>query len=82
MMKTGIEVRCMVCGKVKVPRGRSCSPIAWDSYCQPHHFDQGDGCDGYAMPPLVGDLWPNETAEGFGFPCSDNGTADIPQEAK
>ena len=27
-------------------------------------------CDGYRLAPFPGDLWPGETAEQFGFPCS------------
>lgn len=35
-----------------------------------------DECDGYDQEPLVGDLWPRETEEEFGYPVSPHGTQE------
>lgn len=34
-------------------------------------------CGGYTEDPRVGDLWPGETEEEFGFPVSDAGTKEV-----
>ncbi len=59
----GFAVQCKICGKTKAPRGRSVSPVTACDYC---NFE----CPGYSQLPHPGDLWPGETAEEFGFPCS------------
>ena len=64
-MKIGVRVNCAECGHQKKPRGRS-APLGV-FMCEPE-------CSGYYREPLVGDLWPGETEEEFGYPCSDNGT--------
>lgn len=69
-MKVGIYVECNVCGHQKKPRGRS-APMTM------HMCDRE--CAGYALDPQVGDLWPRETEEDFGYPVSANGTKDVPQ---
>jgi hypothetical protein len=66
-MKVGIAVYCGTCGHRKKPRGRS-APMGL------HMCDYE--CSGYDQSPLVGDLWPSETEEDFGYPCSSNGTID------
>ena len=33
-----------------------------------------DECEGYRQEPRVGDLWPGETSEDFGYPHSLDGT--------
>ena len=73
-MKTGICVTCAICGHQKKPRGRSAPMGAL--FCEPPLFSEYDGCAGYHKSPLVGDLWPGETAEDFGYPCSDHGTEE------
>jgi hypothetical protein len=70
MSKVGIRIECAVCGQTKQPRGRS-APLS-SSYCD------RDRCLGYDQPPHVGSLWPGETDEEFGFPCSDVGTEPVP----
>ena len=67
-MKIGVCVTCSECGQQKQPRGLS-APLG-ALYCQPE-------CHGYQMEPLVGDLWPGETEEDFGYPCSDHGTSEV-----
>jgi hypothetical protein len=37
--------------------------------CQPE-------CSGYAKEPKVGELWPRETEEDFGYPVSTDGTEE------
>lgn len=76
-MKVGIAVRCAVCGKRKKPRGRS-APMGM-VLCEPPFLGPEFGepsCHGYREPPLVGDLWPGETEEEFGYPVSANGTEE------
>jgi hypothetical protein len=34
-------------------------------------------CPGYYEEPHVGDLWPGETEEDFGYPISKDGTGDV-----
>jgi len=65
-MKRGIRITCAKCGKQKKPRGRS-APLDM-------RMCEYDLCDGYLENPRVGDLWPGETDEDFGYPCSDMGT--------
>ncbi len=67
-MKVGIAVECRRCGRTKAPRGRSLPDAMYDGYCT------WDKCTGYRDDPLPGDLWPGETAEDFGYPCSDKAT--------
>lgn len=67
-MKVGVVVRCAVCGGVKKPIGRSAS--LGTSHCD-------DECPGYRLAPFVGSLWPGETDEDFGYPCSDEGTEPV-----
>lgn len=74
--KRGIHVTCVVCHRQKQPRGRS-APIGM-SMCQPFHkIIEPHGCEGYYQKPFVGDLWPGETDEDFGYRCSDDGTEPI-----
>lgn len=68
MGKVGIRVECAVCGQTKQPRGRS-APVQCQ-YCDVF-------CPGYDQPPHVGSLWPGETDEEFGYPCSDVGTKPV-----
>ena len=69
----GYPVRCTVCGRDKAPVGRSVSPVAAPGLCT-----MMGGCEGYRLSPHPGDLWPGETAEEFGYPCSgpDEGDED------
>lgn len=66
-MRVGVLVRCVECGEAKKPIWRSAPLEA--SYCD-------DDCEGYRKPPYAGSLWPGETEAEFGYPISDNGTAD------
>lgn len=66
-MKVGIYVECEVCGQHKKPRGRS-GPLG------AYMCDRD--CEGYSQDPQVGDLWPGETEEDFGYPVSANGTRE------
>ncbi len=66
MNKIGIRVTCAVCHRQKKPRGRS-MPVGFNM-CEP------ESCSAYYCEPRVGDLWPGETAQDFGYPCSDDGT--------
>ena len=63
--KRGICVRCLVCGHVKTPIGRS-APMNMT------------GCDrecvGYYEFPRPGSLWPNESEADFGYPVDADGT--------
>jgi hypothetical protein len=67
-MRVGVVVECTVCGQRKSPRGRS-APLG--SYLCDWQ------CDGYDKDPQVGDLWPRETEEEFGYPVSANGTEEV-----
>lgn len=69
--KVGISVECVVCHKIKAPRGRSVGAMAHSSYCQ------DDLCSGYWAHPCPGDLFPGETDAEFGFKCSDNATRKL-----
>ena len=68
-MKVGISVECAVCGRRKCPRGRSAPPELY--------MCQREICEGYDKEPFVGDLWPGETEEDFGYPVSPHGTKEI-----
>jgi hypothetical protein len=70
--KVGIVVRCAKCGHTKQPRGRS-APM-YSSFCD------GYTCDGYGQDPQVGDLWPGESEEDFGYPVRDDGTQIVEQQ--
>lgn len=77
-MRRGIRVVCAKCGRQKAPRGRSASPLML--YCLPPFWGPQYGepsCNGYYEDPKVGDLWPGETEEDFGFPVSSHGTEEI-----
>jgi hypothetical protein len=56
----GKRIECRVCGRMKVPRGRSAPLEMCGSICT-------DDCRGYREPPEPGDLWPGETREEFGY---------------
>ena len=71
LTKIGVRVKCLVCDREKAPRGRSISAAIYNSYCT------RDGCIAYDAEPHVGDLFPGETAEDFGYPCSDVGTIPV-----
>jgi hypothetical protein len=64
----GVAVKCAICGKVKVPKGRS-APLM-HPYCEQWF------CEGYNWAPFVGSLWPGESESDFGFPVSADGTTD------
>lgn len=66
-MKVGIAVRCVVCGNVKKPIGRS-APIM-TAYCDAD-------CRGYHTAPMPGSLWPNETEEEFGYSVGADATEE------
>lgn len=68
-VRFGVDVECIACHRTKKPRGRSAPMESAGSYCD-------DDCAGYFQPPLVGDLWPGESAEDFGYPSSVNGTEE------
>lgn len=76
-MKVGIRVDCAVCGRQKCPRGRDGSALR--EYCYPEWYGSS-GCKGYEQDPKVGDLWPRETEEDFGFPVSADGTKEVDPE--
>ena len=67
-MRVGVSVICVVCGRTKCPRGRS-QPLSAHYYCD-------TDCSGWIEEPKVGDLWPGETEEDFGYPVSANGTRE------
>lgn len=68
-MKVGKAVYCRICHLRKKPRGRSAPLEMANSLCDSE-------CPGWRMEPRPGDLWPGETADEFGYPCSDDGTED------
>jgi hypothetical protein len=72
-MRLGIAVYCAVCRHQKKPRGRS-APMGL-RMCDME-------CRGYDEAPFVGDLWPGETEEDFGYPCSVNGTSVLSETGK
>lgn len=59
----GEAVECAVCHRTKTPRGRSAPLEMANGLCS---WD----CPGYSEPPPVGDLWPGETRQEFGYPKS------------
>lgn len=66
--KVGIRVYCTVCQRSKLPRGRS-APLG--------AYGCDDDCAGYRLDPVPGDLWPGETDDNFGYPCSDHATQKV-----
>lgn len=60
----GYAVHCTVCGMRKKPIGRSAPIESENGLC-------GYDCEGYKQDPFPGNLWPGETAEDLGYPCSD-----------
>jgi hypothetical protein len=75
-MKIGISVYCAVCKQRKAPRGRSVPDAMWNGMCT------WDRCVGYSQDPVVGDLWPGETEEEFGFPVSVHGTRELTSQER
>jgi hypothetical protein len=71
--KVGVYVFCKRCRQQKCPRGRS-APMTATWFCMSYFPGIEDGCPGYREEPLVGDLWPGESEEDFGYACSDHGT--------
>lgn len=69
--KSGKRVNCSMCGKEKAPMGRSVSAYTAANYCHPY----GD-CDGYALQPYMGSLWPGETEAEFGYMVGTRGTTE------
>ena len=67
MSRVGMIVICEFCSLMKRPRGRSAPPVPM---CD-------DDCPGYYLEPFVGDLWPGETEEDFGYPVSSQGTKEV-----
>jgi hypothetical protein len=72
-MKVGISVHCKICGQTKKPQGRSQPMGAY--YCDSE-------CSGYYENPLVGDLWPGEREEDFGYPVVVWGTKEVGSKAE
>jgi hypothetical protein len=68
-MKIGIQVTCTTCMRTKAPRGRSIPNAIISSMCD-------SNCVGFWNDPKPGDLWPGETEEDFGYPCSKNATKE------
>lgn len=66
--KRGVRIECAVCCQAKQPVGRSAPFTGY--FCT-------DDCPGYEQEPHVGSLWPGETDEDFGYPCSDRGTEPV-----
>lgn len=62
--KVGVTVRCVVCGDMKKPIGRS-GPLG-ASYCDAD-------CPGYRQEPFPGSLWPGETEAELGYPVGNDG---------
>lgn len=71
--KVGISVECTVCGRTKVPHGRS-APMGM-VLCN------SDNCPGYNQDPKPGCLWPGETDEDFGFTSCDHATKPVDRAA-
>jgi len=72
-MITGTAVECTVCRLRKKPRGRSAPDVMANSLCD-HE------CEGYELEPKVGQLWPGETAEEFGYmACVWGSDVDLPE---
>lgn len=72
-MRVGIAVECAVCHRSKKPLGRSAPLEMWNSLC-----DQE--CPGYMAVPWPGSLWPGETEEEFGYPITNDGTRELPED--
>ena len=70
-MIVGTSVECTVCGLQKQPRGRS-APMEM-TMC---NFE----CPGYNQEPQIGQLWPGETSENFGYPIRAFGS-DVERES-
>jgi hypothetical protein len=45
--------------------------------CEAPFFDEPGRCTGYGQEPRVGDLWPGETQEDFGYLVSADGTKEV-----
>ena len=75
-MKVGIEVYCAMCHRTKAPRGRSVPDMSYNQFCT------GMMCSGYGEDPIVGDLWPGETEQDFGYPLDVAGTKEVSDAAK
>ena len=60
-MTVGTAVECAECGLRKKPLGRSAPLEMANSLCDRE-------CHGYDQEPYVGQLWPYETSEDFGYP--------------
>ena len=71
-MRVGVRVYCSECGLMKKPRGRS-QPLGM-ALCD-------HNCEGYDKEPYVGDLWPLETEEDFGYPIGPHGWVERPAKA-
>ena len=67
---SGVEVRCVVCGKHKAPVGRSVAAVTWDGYCHDDSVFKEGRCSGYTLDPQMGWLFQGELwSESFGnFP--------------
>ncbi len=65
--RVGISVTCIICGREKVPHGRSsgCLDLCWP------------GCEGYHLEPKPGCLWPGERESEFGYHVCDNATRRV-----
>ena len=59
--EVGAAAVCVVCGLRKNPWGRAAPLEMANSLCD-HE------CPGYLKAPWVGDLWPGESREEFGYP--------------
>ena len=60
LQRRGFQVKCVVCGMVKSPVGRSMPDECAASYCD---YD----CEGYRQDPQPDYLFPTETLEEFGY---------------
>jgi hypothetical protein len=69
--RRGVAVRCTTCGLTKKPIGRSAPLEMANGMCD---FE----CPGYQQEPRVGDLWPGETCEQFGYDHGHEATEQIP----
>jgi hypothetical protein len=70
----GVYVQCSVCGRTKAPVGRS-TPAGT------YMCESATDCDGYALEPIVGSLWPNESEADFGYPVGDIGIREVKPHA-
>jgi hypothetical protein len=76
-MRIGISLECTICHRTKAPRGRSVPMAMISSMCTLSWPDEPGHCAGYYEEPIPGSLWPRETDEEFGFPCSTDGTREM-----